>query len=114
MASKFQVIAPNGTFIQSPCESGALYRWPFSKAGEHVDVEVTGHLTMNDAGLTVQAALAGMGLACTHEGNITQALALLHRFEKRRSGDEVGKPFPTGIPKHDTSRATNRRHITRY
>jgi DNA-binding transcriptional LysR family regulator len=55
--------------------SGALYRWPFSKAGEHVDVEVTGPLTVDDAGLLVEAALAGMGLACTLEGNITQALA---------------------------------------
>ena len=56
-------------------ESGALYRWPFSKAGEQVDVEVTGPLTMNDIGLTVEAALAGMGLACTLESNITQELA---------------------------------------
>jgi DNA-binding transcriptional LysR family regulator len=40
-----------------------------------VDVEVTGPLTMDDAGLLVEAALAGMGLACTLEGNITQALA---------------------------------------
>jgi len=55
--------------------SGALYRWPFSKSGEHVDVEVTGPLTVDDAGLMVEAALAGMGLACTVEGNITQALA---------------------------------------
>jgi DNA-binding transcriptional LysR family regulator len=55
--------------------SGALYRWPFSKAGEHVDVEVTGPLTVDDAGLLVEAALAGMGLACTVEGSITQALA---------------------------------------
>ena len=46
-------------------ESGALYRWPLSKAGEQVDVEVTGPLTINDVGLTVQAALAGMGLAYT-------------------------------------------------
>jgi len=52
-----------------------LYRWPFSKAGEQVDVEVTGPLTMNDVGLTVEAALAGMGLACTLESNITQGLA---------------------------------------
>ena len=55
--------------------SGALYRWPFSKAGEHVDVEVAGPLTVDDAGLMVAAALAGMGLACTVEGNVMQALA---------------------------------------
>jgi DNA-binding transcriptional LysR family regulator len=56
-------------------ESGALYRWPFSKAGEQVDVDVTGPLTMNDVGLTVEAALAGIGLACTLESNIAQELA---------------------------------------
>jgi DNA-binding transcriptional LysR family regulator len=56
-------------------ESGALYRWPLSKAGEQVDVEVTGPLTINDVGLTVQAALAGMGLAYTLESHVTQELA---------------------------------------
>jgi DNA-binding transcriptional LysR family regulator len=56
-------------------ESGVLYRWPFSKAGEQVDVEVAGPLTMNDVGLTVEAALAGMGLACTLESNITPEMA---------------------------------------
>jgi len=56
-------------------ESGVLYRWPFSNAGEQVDVEVTGPLTMNDVGLTVEAALAGLGLACTLESNITHELA---------------------------------------
>jgi DNA-binding transcriptional LysR family regulator len=44
-------------------ESGVLYRWPFRTAGEQVGVEVTGPLTMNDTGLMVEAALAGMGLA---------------------------------------------------
>ncbi|MGR9193499.1 LysR family transcriptional regulator [Rhizobium leguminosarum] len=56
-------------------ESGAVYRWPFSKAGEQLEVEVTGPLTTNDIGLTVEAALAGMGLACTLEANIAQELA---------------------------------------
>jgi hypothetical protein len=46
-------------------ESGVLYQWPFSKAGEQVGVEVTGPLTMNDIGLTVEAALSGLGVACT-------------------------------------------------
>ena len=40
-----------------------------------MDVEVKGPLTINDVGLTVGAALAGMGLACTLESNITQELA---------------------------------------
>jgi hypothetical protein len=30
---------------------------------------------MNDVGLTVEAALAGLGLACTLESNVTQELA---------------------------------------
>lgn len=40
-----------------------------------MDVEVAGPLTVDDAGLMVAAALAGMGLACTVEGNVMQALA---------------------------------------
>ncbi|MGO8059930.1 MULTISPECIES: LysR family transcriptional regulator [Rhizobium/Agrobacterium group] len=55
--------------------SGALYRWPFSKDGEQVNAEVSGPLTLNDAGLTVKAALSGMGLACTLESNVALELA---------------------------------------
>ena len=40
-----------------------------------MDVEVTGPLTINDVGLTVEAALAGMGLAYTLESHVTQELA---------------------------------------
>lgn len=56
-------------------ETGVRYRWPFRKAGEQVDVEVTGPLTINDVGLTVDAALAGMGLAITLESHVAQELA---------------------------------------
>jgi len=72
-------------------ESSVLYRWPFSKAGEQVDVEVTGPLTVNDVGLTVEAALAGLGLACTLESNITQELA---RGRLVRVMEDWCPPFP--------------------
>ncbi len=56
-------------------ETGALYRWPFSKGNKRMEVEVTGSLTLNDAGLMVKAALSGMELACTLEDNIIQELS---------------------------------------
>ena len=45
--------------------SGALYRWPFARAGEAVNVAVEGPLTLNDSGLCLAAALSGTGLACS-------------------------------------------------
>jgi len=55
--------------------TGALYRWPFGKAGERIDAEVAGSLTVNDAGLTVRAALEGMGLVATLESLVAQDIA---------------------------------------
>lgn len=55
--------------------SGALFRWPFAKDGESLDVAVDGPLTVNDSGLTVAAALAGAGLACTLEAHAAPFLA---------------------------------------
>ena len=72
-------------------ESGVLYRWPFSKAAEQVELEVTGPLTVNDIGLMVEAALAGMGLARTIENNITHELAQGHLI---RVLEDWCPPFP--------------------
>lgn len=55
--------------------SGALYRWPLGKAKTMLDVEVSGALTLNDAGLAVTAAIAGMGIACALESNVARPLA---------------------------------------
>ena len=59
-------------------KSGALYRWRLDKAGGTGRRRGNGSLTVNDIGLTVEAALAGMGLACTLESNIAQELKQGH------------------------------------
>jgi len=43
---------------------GGLYAWEFEKGARKLNVRVDGQLVFNTAGLIVQAALAGMGLAC--------------------------------------------------
>ena len=55
--------------------SGALYRWPFARAGEVIDVAVEGALTLNDTNLIHAAALDGAGLACTLEASVADDLA---------------------------------------
>ena len=55
--------------------SGALYRWPFEKAGELLEVAVEGPLTLNDTDLILAAALDGVGLACILENAVTDHIA---------------------------------------
>jgi DNA-binding transcriptional LysR family regulator len=43
---------------------GGLYAWEFEKGARKLNVRVEGQLVFNTVGLIVQAALAGMGLAC--------------------------------------------------
>ena len=47
--------------------SGLLYRWPFAKGTDRFDVAVEGPVTLNDSGATLDAALAGVGLAMSVE-----------------------------------------------
>lgn len=54
--------------------SGLFYRWEFEKDGEELLVEVEGPLTMNDQGLMVDAALAGVGLAYVFEAQVASLL----------------------------------------
>lgn len=44
--------------------AGGLYAWEFEKDGRSLHVRVEGQFTSGDAGLVVEAALAGRGLAC--------------------------------------------------
>ena len=71
--------------------NGALYRWPFTKDGESLDVAVDGTLAVNDSGLTVAAALAGAGLACTLEA---QAAPLVASGRLVRVLEDWCPPFP--------------------
>ncbi len=55
--------------------SGAVYRWPFERAGESLDVLIEGPLTLNDTSLIMAAALDGVGLACTIDRLVAGHLA---------------------------------------
>jgi DNA-binding transcriptional LysR family regulator len=47
--------------------AGTLYKWEFEKARHSVEVGVEGPLVCNDEGIVIDAALAGVGLACVFE-----------------------------------------------
>ncbi|HET6969664.1 MAG TPA: LysR family transcriptional regulator [Phenylobacterium sp.] len=49
---------------------GGLYAWEFEKDGRALNVRVDGPLVFNDAGLILQAATAGFGLACVLEAQV--------------------------------------------
>jgi DNA-binding transcriptional LysR family regulator len=46
---------------------GGMYAWEFEKDGQKLNVRVTGQLAFNSSRRTLQAALAGFGLACVPE-----------------------------------------------
>jgi DNA-binding transcriptional LysR family regulator len=54
---------------------GPIYRWEFCKRGRWFEVDVDGPLVTNDAPLTVQAALDGVGLLHTLEYYVRDHLA---------------------------------------
>jgi DNA-binding transcriptional LysR family regulator len=49
--------------IRARMPSGSMYRWEFEQDGRGITLEVHGQLTLDDASLTLEAALAGAGLA---------------------------------------------------
>lgn len=51
------------TCIRARMPSGGMYRWEFEQDGRIITLDVSGQLTLDDAGLTLEAALAGTGLA---------------------------------------------------
>ncbi|RUN78317.1 LysR family transcriptional regulator [Sphingomonas sp. TF3] len=55
--------------------SGGLYAWELEKDGRELKVRVDGQLTFNDSQVMLEAARAGMGLACTLEDNVRPMLA---------------------------------------
>jgi len=54
--------------------NGALYRWPFEKAGETVQIDVKGPITLDEAGLARAAAGAGVGIGYFMEPDIRDDL----------------------------------------
>jgi DNA-binding transcriptional LysR family regulator len=56
--------------IRSRMPSGVIYQWEFEKRGRAVRVSGDGVLTLDDPGLMIAAARAGMGLAYLTEWNV--------------------------------------------
>src|SRR5690606_20575768 len=50
--------------------NGALFRWPFELRGETVHLDVTGPITLDEAGLARTAVLAGVGLGFFMEPDV--------------------------------------------
>jgi len=55
--------------------SGALYRWNFERRGTSADVDVDGPMTLGNANLMVDAALAGIGVVWLPDYLIAEHLA---------------------------------------
>lgn len=70
---------------------GALYRWEFSRAGESLDIEVNGALTVGEMPLMIHAAEQGLGLAYVYASYAADALAagrLVSVLDDWRAQDE--------------------------
>lgn len=55
--------------LRLPTHGGSLYAWEFEKNGREVNVRVEGQLIFNGAGLLLEGALRGLGLAYLTEGH---------------------------------------------
>ena len=54
--------------------NGKLFAWEFEKRGQALAIDVPGTLTMNQEGLMIEAALAGLGVAYVFESSVRDAL----------------------------------------
>ena len=71
--------------------AGTLYKWEFEKARHSVEVGVEGPLVCDDEGIVIDAALAGVGLACVFE---QQVASLLQAGALARVLEDWCAPFP--------------------
>jgi DNA-binding transcriptional LysR family regulator len=55
--------------------NGALYRWPFEKAGERVQIDVQGPITLDEASLSRIAVLEGVGIGYFMEADVREDIA---------------------------------------
>ncbi|VVE53554.1 LysR family transcriptional regulator [Pandoraea capi] len=61
--------------IRSRMPSGAIYQWEFERHGEVVRVDGTGPMTLDETGLMLMAARAGVGLTYLTEWTVQADLA---------------------------------------
>src|SRR3954467_7086063 len=64
--------AQNCINLRLPTHGGSLYAWEFEKNGRELNVRVEGQLVFNSAGLLLDGALKGLGLAYLTEGHVQQ------------------------------------------
>ena len=62
------------TCIRARNPSGSMYRWEFEQDSRVFTLDVPGQLTLYDGSLTLEAALAGMGLAYLAEWWISESV----------------------------------------
>ena len=55
--------------------SGAIYRWDLERRGKSTNVDVPGQLTLGNTALTIESALAGIGIAWVPEDQVGEHLA---------------------------------------
>ncbi len=55
--------------------NGALYRWPFEKAGETTQIDVQGPITLDEASLSRLAVLNGVGIGYFMEADVREDIA---------------------------------------
>ena len=60
--------------IRMRLSGGALYRWEFEKEGKELQIDVSGRLTLDEASLIREAALAGYGLAYLSDWDVAEDL----------------------------------------
>lgn len=56
--------------LRLPTHGGSLYAWEFEKNGRALNVRVEGQLVFNSAGLLLDGALKGLGLAYLTQGHV--------------------------------------------
>jgi len=64
--------------LRLPTHGGSLYAWEFEKNGRELNVRVEGQLVFNSAGLLLEGALKGLGLAYLTEGHVQPFISQGH------------------------------------
>ena len=55
-------------------DSGSIYRWDLERRGKNVNMDVPGPITVGTVRLSIDAALAGIGIAWVPEGQVLEHL----------------------------------------